>query len=571
MKQVAALLFVTSLLSFTPAEKAGAVSSGEVRTDAGSTEVLDAPKLPQVQVPSFRADTFNITAYGAVPDGQTLNTEAFRKAIEACNQRGGGVVLVPRGLWLTGPIQLKNNVNLHTKKGALVQFSSKLSDYQLIKTNWEGEDAVRNQSPLSGFDLENIAITGQGTFDGAGDAWRMVKKEKLNPGQWQKLVKSGGVLDEKGSTWYPTAGSLKGSLLNKPWTIQAGQEPDFSKYAEFKDFLRPNMLSLQRCKKILLEGFTIQNSPAWTIHPLLCEDITLRNVTARNPWYGQNTDALDLESCRNGIVEGCTFDVGDDGICIKSGRDEQGRKRGVPTENFIIRDTKVYHAHGGFVIGSEMSGGARNIYVSNCTFMGTDVGLRFKTARGRGGVVENIFVDGVDMTDIAGEAILFDMYYAAKDPVQVNGEAFGIPEIKAEPLNEGTPQFRGFRIKNVTCKGAATGILVRGLPEMSIKDVEIENTVLESKKGLVCQEADGIRLKNVALISADTKPVMEIQNSQNITLDGIRYAAGADLLLRVSGDRAKGVKLLNTDTKAAKKDIELGQKASKKAVTVSKR
>ncbi len=381
--------------------------------------------LPVVLQPTFRKDTFNITKYGAVADGQTLNTDAFRKAIDACSQRGG-VVLVPRGLWLTGPIQLKSNVNLHVQRGALVQFSSRLSDFQLVKTNWEGEDAVRNQSPISGFDLENIAITGGGTFDGAGDAWRMVKKEKLNAGQWQRLVKSGGVLDEKGTTWYPSAGSLKGSTLNKPWTLTAGQEPDYSKYAEFKDFLRPNMLSLQRCKQVLLEDFTIQNSPAWTIHPLLCDNVTLRRVTARNPWYGQNTDALDLESCRTGLVEGCTFDVGDDGICIKSGRDEEGRKRGVPTENFIIRDTKVYQAHGGFVIGSEMSGGARNLYVSNCTFMGTDVGLRFKTARGRGGVVENIFIDGVDMTDIAGEAILFDMYYAAKDPVQANGEAYGI-------------------------------------------------------------------------------------------------------------------------------------------------
>ena len=526
--------------------------------------------LPVVLQPSFRKDTFNITKYGAVADGQTLNTDAFRKAIDACSQRGG-VVLVPRGLWLTGPIQLKSNVNLHVQRGALVQFSSRLSDFQLVKTNWEGEDAVRNQSPISGFDLENIAITGQGTFDGAGDAWRMVKKEKLNAGQWQRLVKSGGVLDEKGTTWYPSAGSLKGSTLNKPWTLTAGQEPDYSKYAEFKDFLRPNMLSLQRCKQVLLEDFTIQNSPAWTIHPLLCDNVTLRRVTARNPWYGQNTDALDLESCRNGLVEGCTFDVGDDGICIKSGRDEEGRKRGVPTENFIIRDTKVYQAHGGFVIGSEMSGGARNLYVSNCTFMGTDVGLRFKTARGRGGVVENIFVDGVDMTDIAGEAILFDMYYAAKDPVQANGDAQGPPEIKPEPLSEGTPQFRGFRITNVTCRGASTGILVRGLPEMAVQDIDIENTVISARKGLVCQEADGIRFKNVTLLSEDTNPVLEVQNSRNLTFDNLHYRPGAELLLRITGNRSKAVVLRNTDTKPAKKDVEFGPKVSKKTVSVSKR
>jgi DNA sulfur modification protein DndE len=529
----------------------------------------DLPKLPAVKTTSFKADTFSIAKFGAVADGQTLNTEAFRKAIEACNQKGGGVVLVPSGLWLTGPIELKNNVNLHLAKGSLVQFSANKADYKLFKTNWEGVDAVRNQSPLYGADLENIAITGSGVFDGAGDAWRPVKKSKMTETQWHDLQRSGGVLNEKKDTWYPSAQSLKGSTTDKPGVIQPGRE-DIKNYEEIKDFLRPNMLVLQRCKRVLLEGFTIQNSPAWTIHPLLCDDIIIRNVTARNPWYGQNTDALDLESCRNGIVEGCTFDVGDDGLCMKSGRDEQGRKRGVPTENFIIRDCKVYHAHGGFVIGSEMSGGVRNLIVSNCSFIGTDVGLRFKTARGRGGVVENIFVDGVSMTDIAGEAILFDMYYAAKDPVPLAGESTAPPVIKAEPLNEGTPQFKSFYIKNVACKGAETGILVRGLPEMSIKDISIENAVIESRKGLVCQEAENIRLKNVKLFSAETAPVMEVQNSRDITLDNITYTNGADVLMRVSGDRTKNVKLQNTNTKLAKKQLEEGSNLPKKAVLISK-
>ncbi|MDO7853991.1 glycosyl hydrolase family 28 protein [Hymenobacter convexus] len=524
--------------------------------------------LPVVLQPSFKKDTFNLAKYGAVADGQTLNTEAFRKAIDACAV-GGGTVLVPRGLWLTGPITLKSNVNLHLATGALVQFTADRSQYPLIKTSWEGEDAIRSQAPISGVDLTNIAITGNGSFDGAGDAWRPVKKSKLNETQWQNLVASGGVLSEKKDMWYPSAGSMKGNVMSAAGQKRTSLNP--ADFDDIRDYLRPNMLSLTRCKQILLEGFVIQNSPAWTIHPLLCENITLRNVTARNPWYGQNTDALDLESCRNGIVEGCTFDVGDDGICIKSGRDEQGRKRGVPTENFIIRDTKVYHAHGGFVIGSEMSGGARNLYVSNCTFIGTDVGLRFKTARGRGGVVENIFVDGVDMTNIAGEAILFDMYYAAKDPVPLAGESTAPPVIAAMPLNEGTPQFKTFRIKNVVCKGATTGILVRGLPEMSIKDISIENAVLECKKGLVCQEAENIRLKNVTLLSADTAPVMEVQNSHNLAFDGIRYTNGAELLLRVTGDRSKDIRLTNTDTKKAKKDVQLGDKLTKKTVSVAQR
>ncbi|GAC1599155.1 MAG: hypothetical protein NVS3B25_25840 [Hymenobacter sp.] len=527
-----------------------------------------AADLPVVLAPVFKKDTFNLARYGAVADGQTLNTDAFRQAIEACAV-AGGTVLVPRGLWLTGPIVLKSNVNLHLSPGALVQFTTDRRQYPLLKTTWEGEEAIRSQAPISGTDLTNVAITGPGTFDGAGEAWRPVKKSKLNDSQWQQLLASGGVLNEKKDYWYPSAGSLKGNQLAVAGTPRKSLDP--KDYDDIRDFLRPNMLSLTRCRQVLLEDFTIQNSPAWTIHPLLCDDITLRRVTAKNPWYGQNTDAVDFESCRNGLVEGCTFDVGDDGLCIKSGRDEEGRRRGVPTENFIIRDCKVYHAHGGFVIGSEMSGGVRNLYVSNCTFLGTDVGLRFKTARGRGGVVENIFVDGVDMTNIAGEAILFDMYYAAKDPVPLPGESTAPPVIAAQPLNVGTPQFRGFRIRNITCKGAATGILVRGLPEMSIKDISIENAVLESKKGLVCQEAENIRFKNVTLLPTDTAPVIEVQNSHNITLDGIRYASGAELLLRVTGDRSKDIRLTNTDTKLAKKDVELGQKVARKTVTVAQR
>jgi len=525
------------------------------------------PTLPAVRQVRFKADTFNIQKYGAVADGQALNTQAFQKAIMACTQAGGGTVMVPAGLWLTGPIALQNNVNLHVSTGALVQFTTDHLQYPLLKTTWEGEEAIRSQAPISGVGLANIAITGNGTFDGAGDSWRPVKKNKLNEGEWKKLLASGGVLNEKKDTWYPSAGSLKGNMLAVAGTPRKSLDP--TAFDDIRDFLRPNMLSLTDCKQILLEGFTIQNSPAWTIHPLLCQDITVRRVTARNPWYGQNTDAIDVESCRNGVLDDCVFSVGDDGLCIKSGRDEEGRKRGVPTENFLIQNCKVYSAHGGFVIGSEMSGGVRNLVVRNCTFQGTDVGLRFKTARGRGGMVENVWVDGITMTDIAGQAILFDMYYAAKDPVPQAGESTAPPVIAAQPLNEGTPQFQHFYIKNVVCKGAETGILVRGLPEMAIKDISLENIVIESQKGMLCQEAENIRLKNVTLFTRETRPVLEVQNSKNISLDGIKYASGADLLLRVSGDRSQDIRLVNTNTKLAKKGLELGDKVGKKVVQVS--
>jgi polygalacturonase len=530
-----------------------------------------ASGLPAVKTTSFRADTFAITKYGAVADGLTSNTAAFRQAVAACSQAGGGVVLVPAGQWLTGPVELKSNVNLHLAAGALVQFSGKMADYQLIKTSWEGLAAVRNQPLLYGKDLENVAITGVGIFDGAGPAWYMVQKARTLEGEWKKLVASGGFLNEKQDRWYPTAQALKGTTVKEGGVLSA-EKPNVADFAEIKDYLRPDMLVLDGCRRILLEGVTFQNSPAWTLHPLLSQDITIRRVTVLNPPYSPNTDALDLESCKNGLVENCTFSAGDDGICIKSGRNEQGRARGVPTENFRIHDCTVYRAHGGFVIGSEMSGGARNIYVSNLTFIGTDIGLRFKTTRGRGGVVENIFIDHVTMKDISGEAVLFDMYYMIKDPAPQVAGSKERPASPPMPIDAGTPQFRKISIDQLTCIGAKTGILVRGLPEMAIQDISIRNAVLQCDKGLVCIEADRVTLQNVTLLPTATDPVLEVHNSQHITLDGITYPTGAAVLLRASGaTKSKDINLLHTNTTLAKQALELGAGLKKSAVTVAKK
>ncbi|QJD80183.1 glycoside hydrolase family 28 protein [Spirosoma rhododendri] len=513
------------------------------------------PVLPRVEQPVFRRDTIDIRRLGAVADGQTMNTSAITQAIEQCNRNGGGTVLIPRGLWLTGPLVLKSHVNLHLADGALLQFTSDRSAYPLVRTTWEGRDAIRCQAPLSATDAEAIAITGAGVIDGAGDAWRMVKKSKLTTDQWKKRVASGGVVNVKGDTWYPSEQSLRGATNAESGKANISLNP--ADYADTRDFLRPNLLSLTRCRRVLLTGVTFQNSPAWCLHPLLCEQVTLRGLTVRNPWYAQNGDGLDLESCRNSLIDDCTFDVGDDGICLKSGRDEEGRKRGVPTENVLVSNCRVYHAHGGFVIGSEMSGGVRNVLLKNCTFMGTDVGLRFKTARGRGGIVENIYVDDVDITDIAGEAILFDMYYMAKDPVPQQGESNELPEIAAQPLSDATPRFRQFTVRNITCRGAETAILIRGLPEMAVSDIRIEDAVLQSHKGLVCVEAERISLNRVSLL-CDAKPVMQFQNSRHITLDSIRYPATTDLLTQINGNRSADIRLLNTDSSKAKQEISLG-------------
>lgn len=534
----------------------------------GLATAQQKPNLPVIQQVKIKNDTTSISTFGAKGDGVTLNTQSINKAIAAVSQKGGGVVLIPSGLWLTGPIELKSNVNLHLKRDALLQFTDDFNQYKLVEGNWEGQPSWRNQSPISGTNLENIAITGSGIIDGNGGAWRMVKKDKLTESQWKKLVASGGVVSEDGKLWYPSEKTVKGSKTKNAGVVAPGKTA--ADLADIKDFLRPNLLVLTNCKKILLEGVTFQNSPAWNLHPLLCQDLTLRNLQVKNPWYAQNGDGVDIESCKNVLIEGSTFDVGDDGICIKSGRDEAGRKRGVATENVIIRNNVVYHAHGGFVIGSEMSGGAKNIWVSDCSFIGTDIGLRFKTTRGRGGIVENIYIDNINMIDIPGEAILFDMYYAAQDPIVLAGEKREAVKTVLLPVNEGTPQFRNFYIKNVVANGAEKAIFFRGLPEMNIKDINLENVTIQSKKGIEIIEASGINLKNVNIITENTTPIVLVQNSSNININGLQYKNGSELLFEINGEKTKGVKVTGTDASKAKKTTLVGLGVSKDAINISK-
>ncbi len=511
-------------------------------------------KMPVIIAPKFKKDTSSILKFGAVPDGHFLNTKAINKAIDACNKKGGGVVMVPSGLWLTGPVVLKSNVNLHLAAGATLLFTDDKSQYPLIKANFEGLPQMRNQSPISATGASNIAITGKGIIDGNGDVWRAVKNDKLTANQWKKKVESGGVLSDDKKTWYPSEAFMKASKgPSNPGEITP--QRDAAYYESIKDFLRPNMVLITNCKYILLEGVTFQNSAAWCLHPLMSEHLTVRNVFVKNPWYAQNGDGIDVESCKNVLIENSVFDVGDDALCMKSGRDAEGRKRAMPIENVIIRGCTVYASHGGFVIGSEMSGGARNIYVSNCTFIGTDIGLRFKTTRGRGGVVENIFIKDIYMKDIPGEAILFDMYYMAKDPVPMAGEKRELPVVEVKPVDETTPVFKNFHISNVYCNGAAKGIFIRGLPEMHVRNVVLENMVLQATKGIDVQEASGISFKNIQVISAETNPVVDILNSDNISFDKITYKDGSELLFRVSGDRSKGISIKNTNGATAKQKL----------------
>ena len=266
---------------------------------------------------------------------------------------------------------------------------------------------------------------------------------------------------------------------------------------EYKRFLRPVMVNFINCKNVYLEGVIFQNSPAWNLHPLMCENIILENVLVRNPSYAQNGDALDLDSCKNALIINSKFDAGDDGICIKSGKDADGRKRGKPCENVVVDGCTVFAGHGGFVVGSEMSGGVRNINVRNCQFLGTDVGLRFKSTRGRGGVVENIYINGISMTSIKGDAITFNMFYGGSSAV-TNYEDENIKESFSQmQVDETTPVFRNIQIENIVCNGAGRAMEFTGLPEMPI---------------------DGIYLKNVNII-ADSDA--EFTNSKNIVKENV--------------------------------------------------
>lgn len=518
--------------------------------------------LPVIQSTAFQKDTFNIVKYGAKNDGVTLNTTFIQKAIDECSSKGGGVVLIPNGLWLTAPIVLKSNVNLHLETNTLLLFTADKTQYKLVMGDWEGQPAIRNQSPISAANATNIAITGKGIIDGNGDVWRAVKKDKLTETQWKKLVASGGSVRADGKMWYPSDSYVRGEQAKNPGAATAGQSlKDFEPY---KDFFRPNLLVLTDCKKVLLEGVTFQNSAAWNLHTITCEDLTVRNVFVKNPWYAQNGDGIDIESCKNVLLENSVFDVGDDGICIKSGRDEAGRKRGLPTENLIARNCTVYHAHGGFVVGSEMSGGARNLFVSDCTFIGTDIGLRFKTTRGRGGIVEKVYAKNIVMKDIVGSAVLFDMYYMAKDPVLLAGEKEEAPKIVIYPVTEETPQFRDFHMTNVICNGADKAVFVRGLPEMSIKNISIENSLFKTDKGIEIIEGTNISLRNIAVEVKDKKPVVTVNNGSQLIFDNISFANEATTpLFDINGSNSKNIKISGKEAGNQKSKSVFNNGASK--------
>ena len=451
-------------------------------------------EMPEVAAPQFPDRQVNIKDFGAVGDGVTLNTDAFEKAIAELSEKGGGQLTVPAGVWFTGPIVLKSNINLHLEMGAVIQFSGDDNLYGLIDTSFEGLDTKRCQSPLTANGCENIAITGQGVIDGNGQYWRPVKKGKMTENQWKAVLARPGGVESKPGYWVPSQGYADAEQNAEMNVVKASTDEEWNHY---KRFLRPVMISLVNCKNVLLQGVIFQNSPAWNIHPLMCENIIIDNVLARNPAFAQNGDALDLESCKNALIVNSKFDAGDDGICIKSGKDADGRKRGRPCENVVVDGCTVFAGHGGFVVGSEMSGGVKNILVENCQFLGTDVGLRFKSTRGRGGIVENIYISNVSMTDIKTDAITFNMYYGGKSVAEMLADGDNPDNTTKVPVTEETPIFRNIDIKDIVCNGAGRAMEFNGLPEMPINGIKLQNINIQAKKDAVFTNCENITKENI--------------------------------------------------------------------------
>ena len=519
--------------------------------------------MPVPQLPSIPEHTVLLADFGAVGDGHTMNTKAFASAIDACSKAGGGRVVIPPGVWLTGPIELKSNIDLHAERGALIVFSKKFEDYPMTKRGDEKSKRYRVTSPIFGYHLENVAITGPGVFNGSGEAWRPHKKSKTTPAQWRDFVKSGGVVDASGEMWWPSQEAMNGEKYLAD-LMKRTKNPTPEEFAGAREFLRPDMVVLVDCKKVLLDGPTFENSPTFCVHPIECEDLVIRNIHIRNEWWAQNGDALDIGSCHNVLIYNCIINAGDDGICLKPGGFDKKRGWTAACENIAIADCIVYHAHGGFVIGSEGYGGVRNISVKNMTFIGTDVGLRFKSSRGRGGLVEKVFIDGVFMRDIVDQAILFDTYYAGGSPESRAKE--DLPRASAEPVDERTPRFDGMTIENIVCNGANRAILVTGLPEMAVKHVTLKNVTISADKGVFLSEAEGFTMMNTKIL-AKSEPVIVLKDSRNITLDRVSGPGGGTVFLRVNGESSDQIQLVNIDLSSYKSGWELGKEIKQGIVT----
>ena len=434
-------------------------------------------ELAQATAPQIPDNSVVLTDFGAKGDGVSDNTEAFAKAISALGKKGGGHLVVPAGVFMTGLISLRDNIDLHLERNAIIMATPDKARH--LKTNKEtGVQDSRATPLINASKQKNVSITGEGIIDGNGKWWRPVKRTKVSDTEWNAFRAMGGTVSEKGDLWYPF--NLK-------------HFPNITDDAEKEMKLRNHMVRFTDCENVLVSGVTLQNSPNFHLVPQRCRNVIIDGVTVRCPWNAQNGDAIDIGQCKRVLIVNTVVDAGDDGLCMKGGAGAKALADG-PCEDILIERNTVFHAHGGFVIGSEFSGGMKRIVVRNNTFSGTDTGLRFKSAVGRGGKTEQIFISDIVMNDIKDEAIVFETTYfdnhvGAKQP---DGKA---------AKQEFVPDFGDIHISNVVCRGAKTGIAAHGAPGM-IHDVTIENsTIFYTQTAKSIDEACDVKLKNVQLLT----------------------------------------------------------------------
>lgn len=439
-------------------------------------------EMPQVKAPEIAANTVNIKDFGGVGDGVALNTEAFRKAISALEKKGGGRLVVPAGVWMTGLISLKDNIDLHIEKNAIVMASP---DKSLFIKEKNGKKDTKCTPMISASKRKNISITGEGVIDGNGAYWRPVKRSKVSDTEWKEFIRMGGTQAEGGKLWFPFNLNHYGNIADTP---------------EAQEKMRTHLIRLTDCENVLVKGVTLQNAPKFHLIPTRCSNVIVDGVTIRCPWNAQNGDALDISSCKNVLIVNNTIDAGDDGICMKAGAGESGVKYG-PCENILIENNSVFHAHGGFVIGSEFSGGMKNIVVRNNRFCGTDTGLRFKSGIGRGGKTEGLYISDIYMTDIKDQAIVFECTYIDKK-YSVSNDKKQAAAVKDAPF---APDFGDIHFSNIVCRNVKTAISAHGLPGLNcLHDITIDNsTFFYTKQDKDIDGNAGIKITNTKFITFD--------------------------------------------------------------------
>lgn len=419
-----------------------------------STDVLTNPwKVKQeiekaVVVPTFKNKTYNIVDFGAKSDGQVNNSEAFKKAIETCTKNGGGKVVVPSGKFLTGPIHLDNNVNLHLEDGAEILFSTKSSDYPLVLTSFEGTELMNHSPLVYAYNKKNIAVTGKGILNGQAD----------NENWWYWCgAKQYGWSEGKGNQNDPK---------NRIRLVESGEQnvPVEKRIYGEGSYLRPSFVEFFSCTDALIKDVKIINAPFWVIHPMKSTNVTVDGVTVES--HGPNNDGCDPEYSKNVIIKNCTFNTGDDCIAIKSGKDGDGRRVAIKSENIIVQDCIMLDGHGGVVMGSEMTGGIKNVFVENCKMdsPNLDRAIRIKSNSRRGGIVENVFVRNLEVGQVKEAVLRINMFY------NVYGNQTGnfIPQVKNVILEN-------VKVKN----GGKFGVWAQGYKELPIENVLLKNVTID--------------------------------------------------------------------------------------------